>query len=82
MLNLAQPSHFHVLSFSVYNLSKYYIKIIPSKNYLSYHKFTLIKQSLSINFSAHSVRHVLINVYQYSDNKTAHSRKYLELDYT
>jgi hypothetical protein len=74
------------LSFPCINLLgiqfKYYIKIIPSNNYSSYHKFTRIKQSLSINFSTPSVRQILIKVYQYSYNKTAHSRKYLGLDYT
>ena len=59
---------------------KYYIEIIFSKLKLS--QIHTHYANISINFSTYSVRQILIKVYQYSYPRTAHSRKYLELDYT
>ena len=37
---------------------------------------------IKYEYPTHSVRHILIKTYQYSCNKTTHTRKYLGLDYS
>jgi len=41
-----------------------------------------IKESLSIIYSTHSMRQILIKICQYSCNETIHPRNYLGLDCT